>query len=455
MDYAKLILNKVVEDGTTTPLTRHSITLADMHSDVDRATYRFITEYAEANGGKAPSYLTVTAEVAGYEYFPEVSDSYAYLTKKLKEYSAQQAIVDWFRGKKKPDGTRDKPEFERKLNELGGERFINEWLPSQVDAIQTQTNVRQTVGTDIKRDNEKFMAEYGRRKAGESFRIWKSKFSAIGEYVSGNLYTVFGKSGRGKSVIALEDAVFAAKQGANVLIWSSEMGWYEVLVRIYVSISGEEGVTTAQLQGVDMSAGFNSRDVRIGNLNEEFETAFREFIETLNDRIPGNITVRGVDDEDFRDRSLRALESDIETTDADYVVVDPFYYLDYEKNTSRTTGGDAANTSMLLRRMTGRRSVVMIAITQADETAESEDDDGERELELPKRKDVAKTKQLLQDAALLIGIDSAYKQGRGLVGVFKGRDGGEGNTSEILYMPQFGVVREMETGEASVADFEF
>lgn len=445
MEYAKLILNKVVEDGTTTPLTRHNITLADMHSDVDRATYRFIEEYAESNGGKAPSYATVTASVEGFEYIPEISDSYAWLTTQIKEHSAQQAVVDWFR----------KGDFERKLNELGGERFINEWLPTQVSAIQTQTNVRQSVGTDIKRDNEKFMAEYERRKAGESFRVWKSKFSAIGEYVSSNLYTIFGKSGRGKSVITLEEAIYAAAQGANVLIWSMEMGFYEVLTRIYVSISGEEGVTTAKLNGVDMSAGFNSSDVRLGRLSDEFETAFRFFVDTINDRLPGNITVRAVDDEDFQDRSIRALSADIETTDADYVVIDPFYYLDYENNTSRTTGGDAANTSMQLRRLAGRTSTVIIAITQADETDGTEDDDGERELELPKRKDVKKTKALLEDAALLIGVDSAYKQGRGLVGVFKGRDGGEGNTSEILYMPQFGVCKEMETGESAAADFNF
>jgi len=416
-----------------------------MHSDVDKATYRFIEEYAEANGGKAPSYATVTASVEGFEYVPEVSDSYTWLTTKIKDHTAQQKVVDWFR----------KGDFERKLNELGGERFINEWLPTQVSGIQAQTNVRQSVGTDIKRDNEKFMAEYERRKAGESFRVWKSKFSAIGEYVSSNLYTVFGKSGRGKSVIVLEEAIQAARLGANVLIWSMEMGFYEVLTRIYVSISGEEGVTTANLNGVDMSAGFNSSDVRLGRLSDEFETAFRFFVDTLNDRLPGNITVRAVDDEDFSDRSLRALTADIDSTDADFVVIDPFYYLDYENNTSRTTGGDAANTSMKLRRLAGRTSTVIIAITQAEETDGTEDDDGERELELPKRKDVKKTKALLEDAALLIGVDSAYKQGRGMVGVFKGRDGGEGNTSEILYMPQFGVVREMETGEASVADFEF
>lgn len=455
MDYAKLLLNKIIEDGTTTPLTRHNITLSDMHSDVDKAAYKFIVEYAEANAGKAPSYLAITAEVEGFEYLPEVSDSYAWLTTKIKEHSAQQLVVDWFR----------KGEFERKLNELGGERFINEWLPTQVSAIQTQTNVRQSVGTDIKTDVDKVKAEYERRKFGESFKIWKSKYSAIGEYVSSNLYTVFGKSGRGKSIMSLEDAIYAASQGANVLIWAMEMGWYEVLVRIYTSISGEEGMTQGdfseqvrdgmQLPDVNMDVGFNSRDVRLGQLSEEFETEFMFFIDTMNARLKGNITVRAVDDEDFGDRTLRALSADIKTTNADYVVIDPFYYLHYEKNTSKTTGGDAANTSMQLRALAGRTQTVIVAITQADETTQEQDEDGARELELPERKDVKKTKALLEDAYLLIGVDSDYLQGRALVGVFKGRDGGEGNTTEVLYMPQYGVVKELETGEAAASEFDF
>lgn len=416
-----------------------------MHSDVDRSTYRFITDYAEQNGGKAPSYANVVASVEGFEYVPEVSDQYSYLARQIKDYSAQQAVIGWFK-----DGT-----FERKLNEMGGEKFISEWLLNEAESIRMRTSVRQTVGTNIKTDGEKFTAEYDRRKAGESFRIWKSKFSAIGEYISGNLYTVFGKSGRGKSVIALEDAIYAASQGANVLLWCLEMGWYEVLVRIYVSLSGEEGVTTARLNGVDMSAGFDSRDVRLAQLNEEFETAFKFFIATMNDRLKGNLTIRAVDDEDFRDRTVKALESDAETVKADYIVVDPFYYMDYEKNTSGTKGGDAANTSEKLRRMAGRTSTVVIAITQAEEIEQSENEDGTRELELPQRKHVTKTKQLLQDAALLIGVDSDYKQGRALIGIFKGRDGKEGDVSEVLYMPSYGVVKELETGENSIKDFDF
>src|SRR5690625_1695755 len=177
------------------------------------------------------------------------------------------------------------------------------------------------------------------------------------------LYTAFGQSGLGKSVLTLEDALYVAQQGANVLIYAEEMGWFEVMVRIYTSLSGEQGITRATFDGVDMDAGFNARDIRVGALSEEFEAAFREFVRNLNDYISGNITVRADDDEDFNDRSLRALEADIKRLDADFVMIDPYYYLTYEKNTSRSTGGDAAITSNWLRLLIGWLEDVTVAIT--------------------------------------------------------------------------------------------
>src|SRR5690625_104393 len=445
MQHAKLFLNKIIEENDVSALDRHGVTESDMHSDIDRNTYDFIRDYAQQNGGKAPSYAVVADQVEGFEYIPEVSDSYTYLARQIKDFSAQREVVRWF----------ETGEFERKLKELGGHEFVNNWLPSVLESAKIRTSVRESVGTDVKKDTEKFIEEYERRKAGESFKVWKSKFSAIGEYISGNMYTVFGESGRGKSVLTLEDAIYAAMQGANVLAWTLEMGWYEVMVRIYASISGEQGITRATFEGVDMDAGFNSRDIRVGELGDEFEDAFKEFLRNINDYIPGNITVRAVDDEDFNDRSLRALEADIKQLDIDFVMIDPFYYLQYEKNTSKTTGGDASNTSMKLRAMTGRLSVVTVAITQSDVQKSEGDDEGNRELKLPEREAVKKTKSLLEDAAVLIGIDSDYKQGLAIVGNMKGRDGGEGDISNVLYMPQYGVVKELETGEDALAGFDF
>src|SRR5690625_1499507 len=444
MQHAKLFLNKIIEENDVNALIRYGVNIDDMHTETDRNTFRFIEKYAEENAGKAPSYAVVADQVEGFEYIPEISDSYEYLARRVKDFSAKQAIIS----------VHNSGEFERKLNELSGQEF-NEWLSKFVESVKMRTYVRNNVGTDVKKDTDKFLEEYQRRKIGKSFRVWKSKFSSIGEYISGNLYTVYGGSGRGKSVMTLEDAIYAAQQGANVLVWTMEMGWYEVLVRIYTSISGDQAITTATLDGVDMNAGFDANSLRIGKLGDEFEQAFRDFVRNIDKYIAGNIIVRAVDDEDAERKSLRTLEADIKQHDIDFVVIDPFYYLEYERNTSRTTGGDAANTSNKLRLMTGRLGVVTVAITQSDVKKSGTSDEGTRELRLPEREDVKKTKALLEDAAVLIGIDSDYKQGLAIVGNMKGRDGGEGDVSNVLYLPGIGIIKELETDEDALAGFDF
>lgn len=450
MQHAQSLFSKIIDENNVQALTRYGINERLIPTEGDRQVLRFITDYAEKNRGQAPSYVTVTAECPTFDYRPQVGDSYEFLTGEIKKHAAQMEFVKLAEG-----------EIPRRF-ETDGQKDIHsylDWLQTELESIKMKTSNACSVGTNVKTDGSKFLAEYDRRKAGESFRIWKSKFPFINEqvggYVSSNVYTVYGKSGRGKSVITLEEAIEAAMQGANVLIWAMEMGWFEVLVRIFVSISGRQGVTTAEFNGIDMTAGFDSTELRYGKLSEEFETAFRAFVEQLNDTIPGNITVRGVDDDDFYNRSLQALEADILATKADVVMVDPFYYLDYEKNTSKTTGGDAANTSMKLRRLAGKTQTVIFAITQADETSEETSEEGSRELALPERKDVKKTKQLLEDAYLLIGVDTDYKQGRGMIGLNKGRDGGEGTAQEILYIPQVGIVKQPETGTAALSQFGF
>lgn len=445
-EHAGLLLNKVVEENDINALTRFNVTSDDMHTETDRKAYRFITDYAEHNDGNAPSYATVINHVEEFQHVPEVTDSYRYLATQLKDFSAKKAIVELFQT----------GEFEAKLNEMSGKEFVGSWLPSVIDSVNMRTRVREKVGTDIKTDGKKFLEEYERRKTGESFKVWRSKFSAIGEYISSNVYTVFGESGRGKSIFTLEDAVHIAQQGANVLIWAMEMGWFEVMVRIYTSLSGDLSVLKAWHEGQQIDAGFNARDMRVGDLPEDVEEEFRTFLDNIDDYIEGNIVVRAVDDEDFTDRSLKALESDIEITNADFIVIDPFYYLHYERNTSRTTGGDAANTSMRLRALTGRLDVVTVAITQSDvKKSEEDEESGTRELRLPERDGVKKTAALMEDAAVLIGIDSNYKQGLGIVGNLKGRDGGEGDISNVLYLPQFGRVDELEVGEEAMKGFDF
>ncbi|MEC3848605.1 DnaB-like helicase C-terminal domain-containing protein [Bacillus velezensis] len=464
MNYGTLLISKAIEANDPNALLRFNVSEADFQTQGERKAFRYVMDYAEKYRGQAPTAEMVANEVPDFQPNFNIEASYDYLAKNLKDRAAEREFIELMNGRIDPETNRQvqEPQLEKRFIEAqksGDMGKFFEWLTGQAESLKMRTNVRNSVGTDIKRDIDKFKTEYENRKAGESFRIWRSKFDfvnkAMGGYVSSNVYVIYGKSGRGKSAVSLEEVTNCAMQGANVLIWSMEMGWYEVLVRLYVSISGTMGVTTATLDGVDMEAGFNSRDVRQGKLSDEFEAGFMEFLDRLNEVIPGNITVRAVDDEDFGSRTLRDLKTDIIETKADVVLVDPFYYLDYEANTSKTAGGDAANTSQKLRRLAGHTKTTIFALTQADEDDEKETEDGARELKLPQRKDVKKTKALLEDAALLIAVDTNAKEGRGLIGLNKGRDGGEGEVAEIIYLPQIGVVKQPETGAGAADVFEF
>lgn len=441
----KLILSKAINENNLLALQRYNISENDFGNAIDKETYRYITEYARMNNGKAPSYAVVVSEVDGFEHIPDVDDSFYWLARKVKSNTAKAEVMKWF----------ESGMFEKQLQEMDGLDFVGDFLPYLIQQAGDKVHINEKIGTDIKEDSSKFMEEYERRKIGESFKIWKSKYSSIGEYISGNIYTVIGESGRGKSVLTLEDVIYMAMQGANVLIYSLEMGWYETMVRIYTSISGDMGFNQEALHGIDMDVGFNSRDIRNGTLGEDFEDKFEQFLKDINTLVPGNIVLRAVDDEDFVDRSVRQIEADIVATEADVVMIDPFYYLEKERNRDKTTGGASASTSRALRSMAGRLGVVMIAITQSDVHKEQVDEDGQRELRIPDRDDVRTTMALLHDAYILIGVDSDYKQGYAIVANLKGRDGGEGDASNVIYLPQYGKIEELRVGAEISEEFEF
>lgn len=445
-NYGESILSKVLDEGNVLSLTEFDVRQDDFSTGTERDTYDFIVDYAKQNGGKTPDYRIVVEENPDFYYREGIEDDYRYMVKQLKSFTAKRRLVDLIGGSK--DGK--VVPLQDRMNAMDGNAVIRE-LIEELRTITEDTTLRDRVGTDLKRNGAEYLQEYRDRKSGKSLRTWMSKFQTINEqvggYFSGNMYAWFGRSGRGKSVFVMEEAIESAFQGANVLVWAMEMSRFEVMARFYASISARQGVMSATIDGVDYETGFPNRDMLSGVLTDEMEEALESFLVGLNDTMPGNITIRAADDMDFGSRSLRDLESDIIRTQADVVILDPFYYLDYEANTSKTSGGDAANTSVKLRALAGRTRVVIHAITQADEDGQKSDVD--RELDAPARKDVLKTKALLQDAANLFAIDTV--DGQGIIQIGKGRQGGEGSTIEVVYLPNYGVVKEIGDELAAIA----
>ena len=97
-----------------------------------------------------------------------------------------------------------------------------------------------------------------------------------GGYASGNFYVLFAKSGRGKSVFALREALEFAMQGATVVYYGLEMDYYSILTRLYSMLSAKLRKTTLTVEGNKVEAGFGTKELRHGNLAEDFEESFEE-----------------------------------------------------------------------------------------------------------------------------------------------------------------------------------
>ena len=65
-----------------------------------------------------------------------------------------------------------------------------------------------------------------------------------------------------------------------------------------------------------VTAGYDSRMMRSGELTEELEEDMFDMLSHISD-LAGNVVIRGVDDRDFSKRDVDQLNSDIQATGAD------------------------------------------------------------------------------------------------------------------------------------------
>lgn len=442
---AEMLLSKVINENDVQALNRHGVSEDLFQSPIHKDAYNFIIKFSRENEGNAPSYQTLLQKVPELDYQSSTEESFTSLTKSLKNSRLQVDTAAFI--------NKDLGEFwENSVKSDDPTEFINQTIAA-LEQIKAEHNVGGSSGRRLEKASEWYLEEFYKRKEGLSVKFWDSHFESLteligGGYQSGNVYTWYGRSGRGKSTITLVEAIEAAVQGANVLMWVLEMPKYEFASRAISFISARDEVKKSRINGSDYLAGFN-----IANLTQAtFDTAeeeqdFVDFINSLNDKLEGSITIRAVDDEDFMNRSLKQLERDIVENGADVVVIDPFYYLHYEKNTSKTAGGDASQTSKALRLLAGRTKTVIHAITQAEEDSNEKGGD-ERELNIPKRSNVKKTMSLLEDAAYVLAFDSC--DSRFAVEVVKGRSGNEGKQVEGIFLPVIGYVE--ESSDEAVTD---
>lgn len=446
MIYGQLFLSKVIDTGNVTAIKAHNITPADMPTDAERQALRFIRDYADANRGEAPSYDTVLVEVPDFEYIANAEADFAHSAKKLKEHSSLARTVDYLNG-----------DFAKLIQNGNVDNKAVEDLISTVERIKMESNTSSVMGRTLQQIKDDFRTEYLKREEGKSFKCWRTPFDSltqeIGGFYSGDVYGILGESGRGKSYLIARIADSLLRQGATVLWKSFEVKEFTSIARL-VSIA--TAVDELLLDEIGRKVGIPNKQILSGQLDEVVRDHFLEIIDTLDSYYEGTLYFQGKSGHELT-RSLDELERELMTGQVDAVILDPFYGLTdvYGKNVNKTSGGAAEYAATRFENIIGDNDVVGIYAVQATVEKKQTDDDGARELKLPTRDQVKTSKRLLDIATNLISFDSVAKEGVAMLGVEKGRNGGEDFTLELMALFDCGVLKEFPTGEVAASQFDF
>jgi len=445
MEYGNMLLSRILDDNDVAALRRHNVRESDLQTAGEKETLRFIVEYAEQNGGQAPDYRTAVAECPQFVYYPQVEDSYEYLTKQIKSYAAKVQFADLIQ-----------TEVPKIFDASDGFKTIDETI-ERLLAIKNGTEIRSNLGRTFSDIRDSFKSEYLKREEGKSFKCWQTPFESltkeIGGWYSGDVYGIMAESGRGKTYLNVKIVDSLLRQGANVLVKSFEVKEYVWIARL---ISVATAVDEMLIDEIGRKVGLPNKRILSGKLEDVVREQFLAVVDALDSYYPGKLYFQGKSGGELT-RTLDDLERELMTGVVNAVVIDPFYGLSdvYGKNANKTAGGAAEWAATRFEQIIGDNDVVGFYTVQATVERKQTDEEDRRELNLPKRDQVKTTKRLLDIATNLISFDSLEKDGRAMLGIEKGRNGGEDFTLELMAIFDYGVLAEFPTGAVAASQFNF
>jgi hypothetical protein len=422
----------------------------------EKAIVEYIEGYAQRNAGACPTPEEVAAEFEAFEYYPEVPAAFETMAREIKEDWAQRETVRLLRGKLDPQDSEEKVRevtVKKLFEEKQGLELVRGIL-AELEYIEQEADVQKRLGRTLRDMSSDGLAEYRRRKEGKSFKMWRTPFESlnkeIGGLYSGDVYTIFGESGRGKSYLTIAFVDEFLRQGATVLFKSYELKWFLVLARlISIATARDEAFTDVRTK---RKIGISNKGILTGDLSLAEEELYEKMLREINDYYPGQLILQAKSDPELT-RSLAELEQELRSNpDIDIVVVDPFNNVSdvYGRNVNKTAGGAAEQAARRFEQIIGQFDVVGLTTVQATVENTQKDKEkiraGKRELKLPTRDQVKTTKAILEVSSNLFSFDNV--DGMARVGVEKGRNGAEGFYVDLIAMLDYGVLREAPSGEA-------
>lgn len=380
------ILSKALDEGSVHELLKYNVTEKDFFT-LPQA-FNFIKTYVEENDS-TPDYRTVVAEFDNFEYLPDVSDSFKYLSKKLKSATARREAVNILQY-----------QAGEKFNKLTGSEFAD-WLLQEATHLKELSSADSYSGTNYATTGKERWEMYEDSKENRTHKFIPTPYPSLTEYLGGGFelgdYVLLqAYTNRGKSWIGSHIGVKAWAENFGVLHYSPELS------------------EAQQVQRNDTLLGhFNNVGLKTGSLQNE--QAYKDFLE--QDFSGENETPYIIKTMEHLPKGLGldVISADLQANpDIKMVIIDGFNLMSH-----KGTGGNRdnmSNTSRKLRQLFSRFGVVGLVIHQTPTSAEkdnkAEDDTGARIVKPAEVHQYSETIAVIQDAVTILSFDQSDGLGK-------------------------------------------
>lgn len=379
------LLSKVLEENNFYVLSKYNIKDNDFYTIPE--VYGFIKDYTKEHGS-TPDYRTVVAKFEAFNYMPEVVDSFAYLSKALKNATAKREAHQLLQ-----------KQLGGKFNELQGLDFVD-WMYEELGRLKESVSAKSYSGSNYATSGQERWLMYEENKEQRTYKFIPTPYPTLTGYLGGGFelgdYVLLqAYSNRGKSWIASDIGVCAWRNNFGVLHYSPELS------------------LSQQAQRNDTILGhFNNMKLKTGKLDDEQK--YKSFLDTFNENNEVPYIIKTMEHLP-QGLSLDVIESDLlSNPDIKMVIIDGFNLMSHKgKNGNRD---NMSNTSRQLRQLFARHGVVGLVVHQTPTSAvkenNGEDETGARIVKPAQIHQYSETIAVVQDACTILSFDQADGVGK-------------------------------------------
>lgn len=418
------MLNAVLANRDPSVLVRNGLMDKSMWATHPDA-FKFIEKHLEQYG-ELPSINNVIMAVDNFE-MTEVTESCETLAKKMVERNIKNSERQFLQ------------DIAKKWGELDAYDVMDE-MSAKLEQLRSLSNHRGNNGIDWATSGEERRHEYEqRKKKGTSNRLpfmFDELTTELGPILPGMYLAVMAFTSRGKTWIALKEALRCNTTGKSVLMESGEMSKPEILFRLDT-----------------LATGFSNRGLFTGDLDFRSEEQYFKWLDEFNNGTGKTPLIIKSQEDWLYGLTLQQIEADIQTHKPDLLIIDQFSLI---RHSSPDRAG-MTNTSRRLKELAGKYGIAILLLYQANgeyekskskSKAGTSDDNSLMVLEPPTLTSYSETIAVPQDVDVLLTFESCSwydeatkkRLGRALMFVAKSRSGGEGTELDIDWRPNEGVI---------------